>query len=75
MNVNSLEPNQTSYLTSEVTLFAQVCAYKYFEENGPVAEKRDLRTYANSEDPVQPGHPRRLVRFFAVRLYKGPYRS
>ena len=33
------------------------------------AEKRDLRTYANSEDPDQTAHPRSLVRTFAVRLH------
>ena len=33
----------------------------------PVAEKMDLRTYANSEDPDQPAHPQRLIRIFAVR--------
>ena len=26
--------------------------------NGPMTEKRDLRTYANSEDPDQTAHPR-----------------
>ena len=36
---------------------------------GPAAEKRDLRTYANSEDPVQTAHPRSLDWIFAVRLY------
>ena len=34
---------------------------------GPAAEKRDLRTYANSEDPDQPVHSRSLVRIFAYR--------
>ena len=37
-------------------------------EIGPAAEKRDLRTYANSEDPDQTVHPRSLVKIFAVRL-------
>ena len=32
-------------------------------------EKRDLRTYANSEDPDQPAHLRSLVRIFAIRLH------
>ena len=32
-------------------------------------EKRDLRTYANSEDPDQPAHLRGLVRIFAIRLH------
>ena len=27
-----------------------------FRTNGPAAEKRDLRTYANSEDPDQTAH-------------------
>ena len=33
-----------------------------------MAEKRDHRTYAESEDPDQPAHPRSLVRSFTVRL-------
>ena len=35
---------------------------------GPMAEKRKLRTYANSEDPDQTAHPRSLVRIFAADL-------
>ena len=37
--------------------------------NGPMAEKWDLRTYANTEDPDQPAHPRSLVRIIVVRLH------
>ena len=36
---------------------------------GPAAGISDLRTYANSEDSDQPGHPRSLVRIIAVRLH------
>ena len=36
---------------------------------GPAAEKRDLRTFGNSEDPDQPAHARSLVRIFAVHLH------
>ena len=47
---------------------------------GPAAEKRDLSTYANSEDsihstytnskdPDQPVHPRSLVRIFGLHLH------
>ena len=46
--------------------------FKYIQYSklyGPAAEKRDLRTYANSENPDQPAHLRSLVRIFAVRLH------
>ena len=36
---------------------------------GLATEKRDLRTYANSEDPDQPAHPLNLGGFFAVPLH------
>ena len=36
---------------------------------GPAAEKRDLRSYTNSEDQEQPAHPRSLVWISAVRLH------
>ena len=36
---------------------------------GLATEKRDLRTYANSEDPDQPAHPLSLGGFFAVPLH------
>ena len=36
---------------------------------GPSAEKRDLLTDANSEEPNKPAHSRSLVRIFAVRLH------
>ena len=36
---------------------------------GPAAEKKDLRTYANSKDPDQPVHLCSLVRIFAVHLH------
>ena len=39
------------------------------EPYGSVAEKRDLRTYANSEDPDQTVHLRSLVRIFTVCLH------
>ena len=34
-----------------------------------MAEKRDLRPYANSEDPDQTAHQCSLVSIFAVRLH------
>ena len=34
--------------------------------------KKDLRTYANSEDPDQIRRPRNLVRILAFRLHKWP---
>ena len=42
---------------------------KFYGLNGLAAEKRGLRTNANSEDPDQPAHPRSLSRFFAVLLH------
>ena len=38
-------------------------------EYWPTAEKKDLRTYANSEDPDQPALSRSLARIFVVRLH------
>ena len=35
----------------------------------PAAEKRDLRTHANSKDADQSAHPHSLDRIFAVRLH------
>ena len=54
-----------------------ICLMFLYEENiknkalkpyRPVAEKRDIRTYANSEEAGQPAHPRSLTKIFVVRL-------
>ena len=36
---------------------------------GLANKKRELRTFANSEGPDQPAHPRSLIRTFALRLH------
>ena len=36
---------------------------------GPLGEKRDLRTYANSKDPNQPAFPISPIRILAVHLH------
>ena len=56
------------------TLYLVPCAvcqmYMYLLVTyGLAAEKRDLRTYANSEDPDQSVHTHSLVRIFAVCLH------
>ena len=58
-------------MCSEYTLLSREHTQEinYPKKNGPVAKKRDLRIYANSEDQDQTAHPRSLVRILTVRLY------
>ena len=55
-----------------LSLYLALCQHKIIILNviyGPAAVKKDIGTYANSEDPDQPAHPRSLVRIFTVRLH------
>ena len=54
---------------AKTCMFVCVVYVQFAVHLGSVAEKRELITYANSKDPDQPAHPRRLVRIFAVRLH------
>ena len=55
-------------MCSEYTLLSREHTQEinYPKKNGPVAKKRDLKIYANSEDQDQTAH---LVRILTVRLY------